>query len=732
LRKRHRLFGSLVALLLAGLFVAIAPPAVASAPDDDGLAKISIQIDTLTPLSPGPKDTLRITGKVINHGGPTVTDTMIALHLGKSVSSRTELQGLRAQPVPQLCATAQCGQRLESGVLEPGHSLPFTISIPISALALPGKGVYPMQVTSVGTERGTPRDLATVSTFLPYLPADAGNKVASATPVAFLVPLTAHPSLLADGTFAADGRAADTNALLNSVAPNGRLRHVLDGLSTPGVRASAIIDPALVRALALATNGRYQITTVGTSHAVIEPASADARRWLNDLRTASGIDLIGLPYANADIEALLHNGQRALADTARTRGDEVLATGLGKATAAELTSGVAVPPGGHVDATGAAYYAKQVGTSKKPEALVLSADSVPAAGDNPSATARVPEIPERLLLSDAVLTQLVTAGPGGNMRLAEQQVIAELAEAHLEDSFSMAPRGSTEAQPLLIAPSAGWNPPASWLSRLLADTAKLSWLQQVQIDDLLSMPAEPRAGLQYPPSARNAEVAGPIVDAAAQITTATEGLFHTPQEGDPAEPRSPSSIVQPIRDAALSAVSSDLRTNTSASQTFLDSAQAAFGALQQQVRVVASPQVTLTSKSGKVPVTIENNLDAAVDVSLELTSLDRSRVSSGTVVTRTVRAGQKVQVEVTVHAASAGTFPVRLALYTPSGQALGAPAQVLVRSTAYGVVATIFTIVALSVLGLAVLWRAIRALLRRSRGQRTDPEPAAPSSAGIR
>ena len=97
-----------------------------------------------------------------------------------------------------------------------------------------------------------------------------------------------------------------------------------------------------------------------------------------------------------------------------------------------------------------------------------------------------------------------------------------------------------------------------------------------------------------------------------------------------------------------------------------------------------------------------------MDVSLVLTSLDRSRVTSDTVVKRTVRAGQKVQVEVEVKAASAGTFPVRLALFTPDGQPLGAPAQVLVRSTKYGVVATIFTIVALSVLGLAVLIRAIR------------------------
>ena len=72
-------------------------------------------------------------------------------------------------------------------------------------------------------------------------------------------------------------------------------------------------------------------------------------------------------------------------------------------------------------------------------------------------------------------------------------------------------------------------------------------------------------------------------------------------------------------------------------------------------------------------------------------------------------------------AASAGTFPVRLTLYTSDGRPLGTPVQVLVRSTRYGVVATIFTIVALSLLGLAVLFRAVRGLIRRSRRPRQSP-----------
>ena len=56
------------------------------------------------------------------------------------------------------------------------------------------------------------------------------------------------------------------------------------------------------------------------------------------------------------------------------------------------------------------------------------------------------------------------------------------------------------------------------------------------------------------------------------------------------------------------AVSSHWRGTPAQGEVFINSAEQTYSALQQQVRVVASPQVTLTSKSGRVPVTLENNL----------------------------------------------------------------------------------------------------------------------------
>jgi hypothetical protein len=709
----------LVVALLAGLLlVAVTGPiplphvrsAAAETPAD-----VTVQIATITPLSPGPKDTLRITGRLVSRGGPDLTGVQISLHLGRAVASRSELHGLRASPVAQPLIPNQ--QDLGNGRLDPGQSLAFTINKPISSLQLPGAGVYPMQVTAIGIEDGRYRDLATASTFLPYIPAAQATPV---SPVAWLVPLTADPVLLADGTFA-------DSQLVASVAPGGRLRRLLDGLRA-ATAATATVDPAVIRALTVAANGRYRVARAGTlptGAPQAKPASADARSWLSDLRAASSVSMIGLPYADVDVEAILHAGTPSLADDARRRSDDVLSVGLLNAKS-RLVKTIAVPPGGSVDAAGVAYYH----SAAKATGLVLAGSAVPTAGDNPSGSASAPGVPTRLLLADDVLTQLVTSESGTTPRLAAQEVLAELAEAHLEDRFSATPAGGstvTAARPLLIAPPAGWNPPASWLTSLLTDTAGVPWLAQVPVSSLLDAPAEPRAQLRYPATARAAQLPSGAVDSSARLTAATQGLFSRTQPGDPRQ-SSPQRFVQPIRDAALSAVSSRWRRDPFRSQVFRDSAAATFAGLQQQVRVVASPQVTLTSRSGRVPVTLENDLGAAVDVSLMLTSLDRSRVSSGTLVRRTVRAGQKVQVEVEVKAASAGTFPVRLALFTADGQPLGRPAQVLVRSTTYGVVATVFTEVALSVLGLAVLLRAVRAWVRRSRRSGRSPRtPADPA-----
>ena len=144
----------------------------------------------------------------------------------------------------------------------------------------------------------------------------------------------------------------------------------------------------------------------------------------------------------------------------------MLTAGLGSARS-RLTPSIVVPPGGYVDTQAAAYY-QRTGA----QGLVLASNAVPATGDNPSASASAPGVTSRLLLSDQVLTKLVTDGPRSSPRLAEQDIVAELAESHLEDRVAAEPSTSGTptanatpvARPLLIAPPDNWSPSTAWLS----------------------------------------------------------------------------------------------------------------------------------------------------------------------------------------------------------------------------------------------------------------------------
>ncbi len=544
-----------IPLVVGVLLLALSPPATASPvrltaaqPPD-----VSVLIDTITPLSPGPKDTLRITGRVVDRSAAALTRVSIALHLGSAVSSRTELHDLRAAPVPQPIAQPDAVQ-VGSGRLTSGHALRFAMAFKISELQskglLPDPGVYPLQVTATGIRQGDARfsDLATASTFLPYIPTTAANR---ATPLAWLIPLTADPALLADGDFTSD-------AATSAVANGGRLKRLLDALQSASA-ASVTLDPALIRTLSLAANGRYVVAVPGKTTGKLVPASTASKDWLDELRASSQLSVIPLPYDDVDVEALLHNGGRSLADAAGKRGTDVLKLGL-LHTTTSVTSNIAVPPDGLVDAAGANYYRTTAGA----QALVLSSDAVPSTGDNPSASAKSSSTPTQLLLSDDVLNQLVTAGIAANTtpRLAEQEVIAELAEAHIEDGFSSATtKGAATTRPLLIAPPDGWNTTSAWLSRLLTDTKHLPWIRQTSVSSLLTAPTEPRAALQYPTAARAAEIPSYLVQSSLAITTNTQGLFSNPQPPGAPPAQSPASILQPIRDAALATVSSRWRSD---------------------------------------------------------------------------------------------------------------------------------------------------------------------------
>ncbi|MDQ1673077.1 MAG: hypothetical protein QOC98_1639, partial [Frankiaceae bacterium] len=419
---------------------------------------------------------------------------------------------------------------------------------------------------------------------------------------------------------------------------------------------------------------------------------------LATLAGANGrLDLAAPAFADADLEALLHGGRFDLATRTLTRSRAGVRELLGRDPSPEL----AVPAGGRLDRTEADF------------AAAAGAGHVLVAPDAVSGPGRLPASPRALapVIPDPALQRLLDDGPTAapSPRLAEQAVLAELAEAYLT------PRPSG---PLVLAPSRNWQPSADWATHLASLTSRYGWMRPVGLPDVLngSTAAARRAGTATA-RATGAETEPGLVDRVSAVLVDTDGFAAALPRGQ--------TITRPVVDTALSALSADLVGDPAAAEARRTSAVAGLDALRHSVRAVASREITLTSRNGRIPVTLENNLPVTADVTLRLTSLDRSRVQSDTSVTRSIQPGQKVQVEVAVRATSAGTFPIRLALTTPAGVPLSPPQQVLVRSTAAGIVAKGVTVAALAVLLLTVLGRGVRGVIRRRRKVGGGP-PAPP------
>jgi hypothetical protein len=157
----------------------------------------------------------------------------------------------------------------------------------------------------------------------------------------------------------------------------------------------------------------------------------------------------------------------------------------------------------------------------------------------------------------------------------------------------------------------------------------------------------------------------------------------------------------------------------------LAQAKTELAGLQGGIRLAVANQVTLTSKDGKVPVTVDNALSEDVTVAIGLTTTDPTRLAGTPTITYTVPAGHKLRVLVPANAQRSGTFKVRLVVSTPGGLHLNA-VPMTVHSKAYGTITLAITFTALGVLVLALLIR-FGGRLRRWRSRREGQDGACPA-----
>ena len=705
-RQRPTPRGRLRRLAAAGgiLTVAVAAPAVvggaAAARSTARAQQVSIAITSIGPQVARPGQRITVTGSVSNGTGRAVSG--LAVQLWSSAARFTNRSELAQYAAGQLQIDAPVAGAVAelAGTLQPGATRPWTVTVPVATFGFAsGFGVYPLAAQA--NSAGSP--LADSYTFLPYWPGSA--KAAGLTQkekLAWVWPLIAQP-----------GQAACHSLLNNDLATSlpgtGRLGGLLaDGTSPAGVAANLTwaIDPSLLASAAMMTHAYRVGGTPTCTGTVVRPASPAAQAWLAKVRAlAQQQDFFTTPYADVDVSALAHAGMASDLSRALAKGGEV-------AGSSRMLGGVQRPAGARIawPANGIADYgvlgslaANGIG------AVVLNSSMMPPVRPvqyTPSAITTTPDGVNaglQVALADDALTQVLAGAPTAAQRgtaaasfSTEQRFLAETAMIASEQPGL--PRS------VVVTPPRQWNPAPGLASALLAETDDAPWLQPASLSSLLAgHPGRGQVARKQPPPQRRG--AGELHKSLLRKVKGLEAAIRV-QASMLGEPDS-----RYLSGAVAAIESSAWRGDPAKARKLLGSVAKFVAARSRLVRVIDSGgQVTLTGKSGPVPVSISNRLGQPVTVRL-LVQAPANRLTilyKSTPIT--IGKFEQKTVAVRVRSSVAGSTVLKLSLLAPDGSPLPSPgAQITVDATHFGTEALVIIAVAC---GLFVLISAIRAVRR--------------------
>ncbi len=630
--------------------------------------QVSIVLTALTPVVPTASDTLVIRGTVTNTTTEPVRKVDVRLRLSPTpVRTRSEITDILAGDAGRT-GVAVAGARVTlADTLEPGASKPFTLSVPMSGLAMPAATpeVVVLVVESTGDidndGQGTIRTGLT-RTFLPWFP-DAS--AVTPTPVVWLFPLTTAPSRVGDGVFLDDHLAAE-------VGPKGRLSRLLDAAETAPSAISWVVDPALLQSLEDMSDG-YVVAAVGGASTTGTGASV-AGAWLERLRTLTGsAEVTASAYADPDVVALHRAGLDVdialAATTARDIPQRLLTAPVG--------GGLAWPAGKVTD-DGTLDVLRATGA----RVVVLSSTALPPSPQvnyTPSGSVDLATggSPLRAAVADADVSDLVAAPSRTsdptitNPVVRRQTVLAEIAMTTLE--LPSTPRT------LVIAPDTRWSAVVGGMTRdLVTALAASPWSRPEKLSTLVSSRASetPRGRTDYPDSARAAELSPNFLAAVGRDRRVLADLRSV-------APDTAATSTGGYEEALTRTTSRAWRVEPARGARLLATVRSQIDAQVDQVQVLSRAPVTLPGDSGVIPVTVANDLDRPARVGVRLIGTPSTRFVAADIEPVTLAPGEKATLEVTARVIGTGPVTVDISLLTPDGHVFGTAARTEVRSTAY-------------------------------------------------
>ena len=700
-RRVGEVLRALVALVvLVGTSVLVAPPAQA----DEPVPLVSIRLTRIDPALPQRDGTITLAGTVKN----ITKQPLVRLRAlfwrnpDSPIDTREEMdQALTSASNDPIGARVpdKGFQDLFTEAepdLAPGASVKFKLTVAVADLGLsPDPGVYLMGVHVLQNQVNLAIGRARV--FVPVLDEEPKGSIRLTS----VVQLSSRPSIVRAGVLADDHLATE-------VAPGGRLDALIKAADTD--RTSFAIDPELVTELQTMKAG-YQVASPGDT-TTAGTGQADAGRWLDQLqRLLSRRDGYRLPYADPDLAALVHDGQRAPLRASTAAGKLVEATaGLpllvipagGAADLATMKAAGGLHPKGIVladttvpDGTGPLLQ----GLDKRATPVVRFTSSALGGGPGPEPSDTPVQIQQRMLAD----TWLEAASIADDSAHGRVRLITDAAQAKGDGT-----RGAAAA---IDAP----------------------WLQPSTLTDLLeTRPATWDHKLRYSAAARAGELTPDQLSALRRFNASTTTYADLLVDG--------SAVRTAGRAAVARATSAAWRGEPEARGDFLDPQQATLDAiLTSKVVISSTPVVSTAGQQVEFPITIKNLLPAdpnapdsnAVKVQLVFGSDNSQRLSIKTISAPVLRAQSNVSKNAEVRALANGVVPVRAQLMTDTGKPVGRPVMISVRVTQNGTLGWVVALAAGVVLAGSTALRIRQVTRERARPlpARAWPEPAL-SSAG--
>lgn len=668
----------MLVLLLALVGGAFATPAAAlgaattpSAPREQGVEEdgpLTLTIDTLTPDTLVVADDASVTlrGTVENVSADEWSEIRVYPVVSAApITSATELTEAAASADDTFIGNRITTEGLfDASItrLAPGQTQRFTITLPVAELPISGEpGVYWVGVHALGAtpEGRTSNAAGRARTFLPVLAPDSGTRPA---PTSVVVPLRAPV------TYAADGSVADPDRWAETFGPEGRLRELSDLAASPGAASvSWLIDPALLdvaHQLAEGNPGRDLAPSEPASddetdepepdpEATATPEVADdelaetAAAWLSDTVAAlAQADTYVLPYGDIDLEGVaatdadLYGVARALARDAAAR--------YGLDTRPALA-----PPTEGISA--AALELLEAGET----ALVPDVHLPGGALANGASFASVGEV-----VVAATDTTAASGGPGPGEVTSALQIRQRIAAEAVIDDLVATP----DASRTVVLPAA-WDPAGGGLP--------VDGLSAAALDPRPLSATEPST----PPALALDEVsAAAPTEVTPQLTVRdARTLLRDGQRLDRVLPDTDQVAGQIAREAVVG-LSYAHRADSGSAADAARAGSAAIDDLLGRIMLEVPQGITLTSETGKFDARIINGLDQPIEVVLEGSAPDGVTISTSDAVT--LPAGGSTTVLLDTQIEVLGVHEVELRITDTSGNPVGQPAQVPIRSAA--------------------------------------------------